>query len=117
MKPNMPRSWNQLPKREQETLKKIMTETAVEMVAKEESELQKRWLKMACIVNYEAFGFAEKRATIWLANWRRIYRQVAKLRTDEEFLAMLDERLKKVFPNGFPDEYLDSLEQIGVEKS
>ena len=71
---------------------------------------------MACIVLNEAFGFGEKRATLFLANWRRMYRQVAKLRTDEEFLAMLDGRLKKVFPNGFPDEYLDSLEKIGVDK-
>lgn len=121
MKPNMPRSWNQLPKREQEELKKFMTEaateTAMKIVQKEESELQKRWLKMACIVNYEAWGHAEKRATIWLANWRRIYRQVAKCKTDEELLAMLEKRLAKVFPHGFPDEYLDSLERIGGDNS
>lgn len=97
-------------------LKKIMTETAMQIVAKEESELQKRWLKMACIVNYETFGHAEKRATLFLGNWRRMYRAVAKCQTDEEFLPMLEERLKKVFPHGFPDEYLDSLEKIGGDK-
>lgn len=116
MKPNMPRSWNQLPKREQEVLKKIMTETAMDLVTKEEATIQKRMLKMACIVNYETFGHGEKRATMFLGNWRRMYRAVAKCKTDEEFLAMLDERLGKVFPSGFPEEYLDSLEKIGGDK-
>ncbi len=115
----MPRSWNQLPKREQEKLKKFITEAATEMawdiLCKEEAELQKRWLKIACIANYEAFGHAEKRAIVFLGNLRRVYRAIAKRRTDEELLAMLEERLKKVFPNGFPEEYLDSLERIGAE--
>jgi hypothetical protein len=55
MKPNMPRSWLTLPKREKDAITKAATQFIEDKVNHEEAELQKIWIQFACIVLHDAF--------------------------------------------------------------
>ena len=110
MKANIPKSFQSLPPREKQIIQKMMEETVSDQIDKEEAKLQKIWLQFACIVLHEAFGFGERRCVTFLGNWKRIYRQNAKFKTEEEQTAWIDERINKIFPDGYPSEFIDSLE-------
>ena len=110
MKANIPRSWFSLPKREQEVIKDMLTERMEQMVNHEEAEMQKVWLKYACIALHEVFGFGESRLLSFLGTWRRIYKTNSKFTTKEEQAAWIDERINKIFKDGYPSEFIDSFE-------
>lgn len=111
MKANIPRSWFSLPKKEQEIIKDMLTEQMEQQINHEEAEMQKIWLKYACIVLNEVFGFGERRCLSFLGTWRRIYKTNSKFKTEEEQAAWIDERINKIFKDGYPTEFIDKFEE------
>ena len=116
MKANLPRSWNTLPKREQEAIKAMLSERMEQLVNAEEAQMQKIWLKYACIALHEVFGFGEARLLSFLGTWRRIYKTNSKFKSEAEQSAWIDERINKIFKNGYPSEFIDSFEDSRSEK-
>lgn len=113
-----PKSWHKLPEHERNALVEFQRETIDELTRinldHEEAELQKAWLKMGCIVNYEMSGYGAIRARRWLSRWKRLYRKIEKLKTTEERDAFLDAEMEKIFgKGGYPSEWVDSLENRG----
>ena len=112
MKCNMPTSFNKLPKAEQECIQNALNEQLNHLVDKEEAEIQEIWIKLACILLHEVFGFGEKRLCRFIIAWNRIYRRNERMQTKEEQAAWLDEELKKCFPkDGFPQMRIDRLKE------
>lgn len=113
MKARLPKSWDTLPESEKRIISKVMTDKVVEMVAHEQAELQKIWLKMACIVLNRNFGFGRKRCMLFLANWREMYRQNTRFGSSEAQAEYLAKEIDRIFrKEGYPTEYVDKLENL-----
>lgn len=104
MRANMHRSWWSLPKAERDSLQKAMTEQVYNLLDEEEKEMQVIWIKLACIILHDLYGIGEHRLLRFIAAWKRMYRKQARFGDDASARNdWLDEEMKKLFPNGFPD--------------
>lgn len=111
-----PKGWQKLTQNERNALVEYQRECLEDLVRvnldHEEAELQKAWLKMMCIALHVVLGIGAKRARRVLAFWKRLYHIVGKLKTNEERDAYLDAEMNKIFgEGGYPDEWVDSLEE------
>ena len=110
MKANVKRSFNDLPKREQEAIVKMLEKSYYDQLDKEEVKLQKILLKLNCIVlSDDYFDLTPEDLIVYLGNLKRIYRQLSKFKTEEEQTAWIDERINQIFKDGYPSEFVDSL--------
>jgi len=117
MKVKIPRSFESLPPSEKDKINEVLTEEVEKRVNADFCRLQRVWLKFACIVLHKCFGFGRRRAMLFLANWREIYRYNATLKTPDAQAVWLDQEMNKIFgKEGYPESYVDKLEEIGVEK-
>ena len=113
MKARLPKTWDQLSKRDKAVINQVMTDEVVKQLLHEEAELQKIWLKFACIILNRYFGFGRKRLLIFLGNWREMYRTNTKLDTKEAQSAFIDTEIDRIFrKEGYPTEYINKLEEI-----
>lgn len=113
MKVRLPKSWDQLKKRDKEIINQVMTEEVVKHVVHEEAELQKIWLQFACIVLNKNFGFGRKRLLLFLGAWREMYRTNSKLDGREKQTEYLTAEIGRIFrKEGYPTEYIDKLEDL-----
>ena len=113
MKARLPKTWEQLSKRDKDTINRVMTDEVVKQVLHEEAELQKIWLQYACIVLHRSFGFGKKRLLLFLGNWREMYRQNSLLDSKEEQEAYLYREIASIFgEDGYPYLYIDKLEDL-----
>ena len=113
MKANVPKSFESLPNGEKKKINQYYTDMLNEELDKNEIQLQKIWLQLSCIVLHEAFGFGRDRCRMFLGNWKRMYRRNARLASREEQDEFLKIEISKIFgENGYPYEWVDSLERI-----
>lgn len=114
MKARIPKSFINLPQHEKDIINEVMTEEVQKQVDSQMVELQKLWLKFACIVLNRNFGFGRKRCLLFLANWREMYRINTRLTSKEEQTEYLAGEIDRIFgKGGYPKEYIDKLEDIG----
>lgn len=114
MKANIPRAWDALPEREKRAIKEMCDSIVNQTVDHEEAELQKVWLQIAVLVNYDLFGHGKTRALRFLKQWKKVYRTIAKFKTNAERDNWLDHETAKIFgAGGYPHEWVDSLENGG----
>lgn len=112
MKCNLPKSFNQLPQAEKDAIQEAFNEQLNRLLDKEEAEVQEIWIKLACILLHENFGFGEERLGRFIAAWHRVYRRNERLNNKAEQTAWLDAEMKKCFPKyGFPQRRIDSLKE------
>ena len=112
MKCNLPRSFYQLPKSEQNALKESLTKQFHHCLDKEEAEVQDIWIKFACIVLRDRLKLDEEELVNFIVGWNRVYSKNARIKNKEEQTAWLDEEMKKCFPkNGFPQARIDHLKE------
>lgn len=113
MKANMPRSWWNLPKSERDSLQRVLTEQCYELLNKEEAELQEIWIKLACIVLHEVYGFGDVRLMRFIAHWKRIYRRNARNKDKAAQTAWIEAELTKCFPKyGFPQDRIQEMKDM-----
>jgi hypothetical protein len=110
MKANIPTSYLNLRPKEKKAIDEVIVKYINDQVNHEEAELQKIWLQYACIVLNRAFGFGEKRLITFLGNWKRMYRDNARFENKDDQTAYLKEHMDKLFPSGYPYEFIDKLE-------
>jgi hypothetical protein len=109
MKCNLPRSWETLPQREKKIITDLMQKTVDDTINEEEDLIQKVWLQWACIVLHEAFGFGRDRCMMFLGNWKKMYRKNRKFKDDKEQQAYLDGKIKEIFKDEYPQDFVNSL--------
>lgn len=114
MKVRVPKPWNKLSTADQEKLKAFTREVALE-AAEKQIEIDGRimldiYIKMACLVLHDAFGFGEKRLRLYIANHKRIFSRQVKLVQRGEQLEYLNRRMSEIFrKDGFPQKFIDDL--------
>lgn len=114
MKVRVPKPWEKLSPRDQEKLKAFTREVALE-AAEKQIEIDGRimldiYMKMACLVLHDAFGFGERRLTRYIGNHKRLFHRQAKLVSRGEQLQYLDRRMAEIFKkSGFPQKFVDDM--------
>lgn len=114
MKVRIPKSYKQLSHTDQQDLKKFTQEVALEaaemMLEKDSRVMLDIYMKMACLVLHDAFGFGEKRLTMYIGNHKRLFHRQAKLVQRGEQLQYLNDRMAQIFrKDGFPQNFVDDL--------
>jgi hypothetical protein len=109
MKANLPKSFSQLRKSEQDRIMKLMEDTMDEELC----QAQFIWIKMACCILHDK-GDTESDITQFIGGWKRMYRANSRFATKAEQDAFLDPRMAEIFgEGGFPEEFMQSLKEIG----
>lgn len=112
MKVRMPKSFLSLPQSEKDKINEVLTEEVEKNVNKNMAQLQKIWLKYACIVLHNNFGFGKKRCLLFLANWREMYRINNQLKNEAEQTEYISREIDKIFKGMYPTQYIDRLEDL-----
>jgi hypothetical protein len=111
MKANVPKSFLNLPKKEKAAITKLVNDEISERLDKEEAELQKIWIQLACIILNESFGFGKSRLMVFIGNWKRAYKRNNKLGSKKKQDEFLKEKMDKIFgEDQYPYDWIDSLE-------
>lgn len=109
MKVRLPKSWHDLPPSEKQAIAQVKENEINQYFAK----LQKNWLMLSCIVMADYMGKTKEECLLYLANFKEVYRQNAKLAGDAEQQAWLNGKMKEIFgEGGYPYEYIDKLEEM-----
>ena len=114
MKVRIPKSYKQLSHTDQQDLKKFTQEVALEaaeaMLEKDARVMLDIYMKMACLVLHDAFGFGEKRLRMYIGNHKRLFERQVKLVQRGEQLEYLNKRMAEIFKkDGFPQNFVDDL--------
>ena len=109
MNANLPKSFSQLRKSEQDRILKQMEDA----MDNELCEAQFIWIKMACYILHD-IGLDESAITQFIGDWKRLYRANSRFATKAEQDAFLDPKMAEIFgEGGFPEEFMQSLRDIG----
>jgi hypothetical protein len=107
----LPKSFYRLPEYEQRELTEAMNEHSYHLADLHLAEAQEIWIKLDCI-NLRNCGATEEDLLRYMAGWKRVYANNARMKTKEEQTAWLDEEMKKCFPTcGFPQIRIDELKE------
>lgn len=111
--PKPPKSWERLPESEKKIINDYFRQRLYDELNHEEATLQKRWLQLACIVLHNRKDrFGRKRLMCFLAGWKRVYHICGNFNTNAEIDAYLADEMSKIFgADGYPYEWVDSLEK------
>ena len=114
MKANVPRAWQSLPAAQRKSIEeycqKVAREAAMETSQKDARIILDLYIKMVCVTLHDAFGFGEKRLTMFLANHRRLFHKQCKMVKDGSQVEYLDRRMAEIFrKNGFPKGFFDKM--------
>lgn len=115
--PKMPKSWFKLPEYERKAITDLCEETVNQRVDHEEAILQKRWLKIACIVLHrQKDPYGKMRCMAFLKDFKRMYVYCSRFKSGEEIEAWLTAEMEKIFgKDGYPTEWVDALENGGSQ--
>jgi hypothetical protein len=110
MTANVPRSWLQLPKREQEKIEEYVKGIAQKEVEREARLILDLYMKMVCMVLHDAFYFDEDDLNMFLGNHRLMFKRQLKMVKNDTQIEYLNRRMAEIFKkDGFPKEFLDGL--------
>lgn len=73
---------------------------------------QKKWLKLACILLHDKMHMTAEECTLFLANWREIYRINSELSNAKEQEEYLQENIDRIFNGNYPEIFIEKLERI-----
>jgi hypothetical protein len=112
MKCNLPKSYLSLPQKEKDAITELFNEHLNDAISKEEAELQEIWIKLACMLLHENFGFGEERLNRFIAAWNKTYRRNERIGNKPDQTAWLEAEMAKCFPKfGFPQQRIDRLKE------
>ena len=114
MKARVPKAYRDLTPTAKKQLQDYVVEIATEAAKKQEEHdcrvILDLYMKMVCCVLHDAFGFGEKRLTLFIANHKRLFIRQSRLVTKGEQIEYLNKRMDEIFSkDGFPQEFLDKL--------
>ena len=103
----------QLAPSEQEKIKQLYTKDVEDETNKYFASLQKNWLMLSCIVMSDFMGKNSDECLLYLANFREVYRQNSKIKTEAEQQKWLKDKMNEIFGEGkYPYQYIDKLEEM-----
>ena len=113
-RPRPPRSYEQLPKAQQDRIQEYIVECATEAAMRQEEKdvrlVLDLYIKMFCYMLHDTEGLGKKRLTRVLYNHKRMFKGQNRLVTRGEQLDYLNKRMEEIFgKDGFPNEIIDSI--------
>ena len=121
MKARVPREYASLPKKQQDKVCEYMKEVALEEALKSYNRdiaiVLEQFLMMTCINLNRNWGFGEKRCRMFLAAFRRIFRENMNYVKKGCQNEMLQKEIEKIFKkNGWPhDMFIDITGELNPE--
>lgn len=110
MKANVPRAWENLPEAQRKRIEEYALSIAQEQLEKDGRIILDRYIKMVCLTLHDAFGFGEKRLTMFLGNHKRLFYRQRRTVQDNTQVGYLNKRMAEIFKkNGFPQEFFDNM--------
>ena len=110
MKARLPKSWERLPKSQKEVIAGEMQKILMDQEEKDMRIMLDLYIKMACVVLHDAFGFGEKRLNMFLGNHKRLFHRQHKMVKDGTQIEYLNGRMAEIFKkNGFPQGFFDNM--------
>lgn len=114
MKARIPKAYRDLTPKAKQLLQDYVVEIATEAAKKQEEEdcrvILDCYMKMVCCVLHDAFGFGEKRLTMFIGNHRRMFARQSRLVENDEQQEYLDRRMREIFKkDGYPQGFIDDL--------
>lgn len=112
MNARIPKPYASLPNHEQEAIKQLATEWATQaaegLMNDQEVILFVQFAKFTCVTLHDYQGFDESELYAFLANLKNTRRSFRKV---DDIAPKLEERINQIFPSGFPQEYVESLQR------
>lgn len=110
MKANIPRAWENLPPAQRKSIEEYALKIAKEQNAKDGRIILDLYIKMVCVTLHDAFGFGEKRLTMFIGNHRRLFNRQRRMVQDNTQIEYLNRRMAEIFKkNGFPQHFFDDM--------
>lgn len=110
MKARLPKSWERLPQSQKEVIADSMKQMLMEQEDKDMRIMLDLYIKMACVVLHDAFGFGEKRLNMFLGNHKRLFHRQHKMVMDGTQVEYLNKRMSEIFKkDGFPQSFFDNM--------
>ena len=110
MKANTPKPWQSLPPAQRKKIEEHAKQIAVEQFEQDTRIMMDLYIKMVCTVLHDAFGFGEKRLTLFLLHHKRLFTRQRRMVKDNTQIEYLDRRMAEIFrKNGFPKQVFDDL--------
>lgn len=109
---NIPRQVTQMSPSDRMQIAKYYTRQMYNGMDKENERVQEVMIKGNCIMLARVFGFTEEQLLAYVSEWKRFYRRLERLGTQEAQDAWLEEQMKERFPTcGFPQFRIDELKR------
>ena len=110
MKVRMSKPWERLPKSQREVIAGEMQRILMDQEEKDMRIMLDLYIKMACVVLHDAFGFGEKRLNMFLGNHKRLFHRQHKMVKDGTQIEYLNRRMDEIFKKGgFPQGFFDNM--------
>ena len=114
MKANIPKAWQDLPtsqrKKIEDYCQRVAREAAIETTQRDARIMLDLYIKMVCVTLHDAFGFGEKRLTMFIGNHRRLFKRQCRMVQDNTQIEYLNQRMAEIFKkNGFPQQFFDDM--------
>lgn len=112
MRCNIPKDVMDMSPSQRQRIAKYYTQQAYNLADKEHERVQEVMIKANCIYKRKYEGATEEQLLQYVAEWKRFYRRLERMKTQEEQDAWLDEQMKQCFPTcGFPQFRIDELKR------
>ena len=110
MKVRVPKAWDSLPKKQKQLIEDYCKQICLDSYNDDIALVLDTYIKMACIILHDNFGFGENRLNQFVGAHRMMFRQNLKWVKDHSQNAKLNERLKGIFrKNGYPKAAFDDI--------
>lgn len=114
MKARIPKAWQDLPEAQRKLIvehaQRVAMEQAEEQMNKDARLILDLYMKMVCVTLHDAFGFGEKRLSIFLGNHKRLFYRQRRLVRENAQIDYLNKRMAEIFrKEGFPQEFFDNM--------
>jgi hypothetical protein len=112
-RPKPPRPYERLPEYQQKIINEYVVEL-VEEIAKPREEAYIReilnlYIKQSCVLLHDSFKMTEDDLVLYIGSHKQFWRGQNRLVDRGEQEEYLNKRINEIFPNGFPQEFIDSL--------
>lgn len=112
MKCNIPKDVMDMSPSQRQKIAKYYTQQAYNLADKEHERVQEVMIKGFCVITARIFGATEEELLAGIAEWKRFYRRLERLGTQEAQDAWLEEQTVPLFPKGgFPQFRIDELKR------
>ena len=110
MKANVPIEWERMSPAQRKRIEEYALSIAKKQNEKDGRIMLDLYIKMVCLTLHDAFGFGEKRLTLFLGNHKRLFHRQRRMVQEGTQLDYLNERMAEIFKkSGFPQTFFDEM--------